>query len=497
MNAPIGRVPPHDLDAEAAVLSAIVSHDPHGERWDEVSGVISDGAVFHSPANRRIWEAAGALRAEGKPVDSLTVASWLKARERLAEIGGTAYLSKITDAAPDVWNAFAYAETVVLRAIQRQTIAAAQAIAAEGYGDVGDVKDWHAKSVAQLEKVASLTVEQASYLPIGEVAKRAFRKMEQNARDGVSGKRIPTGIAAIDDVVMMAEGDLVVVGARPGQGKSAFAEGVAVHAGEFDLWTPEHRGAWRDEVPEALVFSLEMPSEQLALRSMCAKGKVNLSALRRGSMTQEDWDRLTHAAQDIQTARTFIDDRSGLTIPQIRQTIRRKAKEARNTWYESGARGRLGLVVIDYLQLLRVRAEKGVSRSEAVGEATRELKNIAKGEGLVVMLLSQLNRAVEQRPNKRPLLSDLRDSGEIEQDADIVLMLYRDEYYNRDSRLKGIAEVLAEKQRNGEPAKRIFCRWQGAYTLLSELTPSEREQLEREAEEETQKPARRARGSLL
>lgn len=494
------RVPPHDLDAEAAVLSALLLDDQDGTAWDAASALLVDGSRFYSPTNRMIYEAVADLRAERQPVDAVTVGGWLRRRERLAEVGGVPALIRITDAAPDNRNVASYAATVVRTHKRRTAIRLAQEMAAAGYGDVGDdVEGWVGGFAEQLRVLADDSAAIDSCAQLGPTLRTELQRMEQRARTGQAEARLPTGITALDELLRLAPGDVCVIAGRPGMGKSALGFGVLTTVADQTLWSKEDAEAWpADEVPAALGFSLEMPKEQIALRALCGRARVPIGQLRRGRLAQADWDRLSGAAPELLHVPVWLDDRPAITIDYVRAKIRKVAAEAARTVYEDGARGRLRLVVIDYLQLMTTREARGITMAQAIGEITKALKEIAKAFGVVVVLLSQLNRGLESRPDKRPILSDLRESGAIEQDADQIVFCYRDEYYRPDSRFRGIGELLIAKQRNGETG-RVLTRWHGQFTLYEDLSPSEREQLEREAHEarqQTQAQPRQRRGLL-
>lgn len=485
----VGRVPRHDLDAEAAVLSALLLSP---DAWPDVSSVLVP-ADFYSPANRRIYEAVAALSEASEPVDFMTVSSWLKARERLVEIGGNPYLIRITDAAPCVENLVAYAETVLACSRQRQAVALAQRVAAEGYGDVGDVDAWSQRVDGEFHALANGGSPTLVYEPMRTVIRDEIGRLEASFRDGIGARRVLTGLPSLDEKFSMMEGDLIVVGARPGMGKTAFVGGVMVHAVNPDLWPQHELAAWGDEAIAAAMHTQEMPRGQIALRCLCTEAKVNLASLRLGKVDADDWPALAAASQRLSTLPLWIDDKAGVTLDYLRKNIRALKRECERRSRGQETKETLRLVVVDYLQLMRMDGRKGATKSELVGDVTRGLKQLAKDEGLVVILLSQLNRGLESRDNKRPLMSDLRDSGEIEQDADAVLFLYRHGYYDKAYR-QDIAEIIVGKQRGGE-TPRVVVRWTGAHTQFSTFSPSEEAELRFEAEQErTTKPQKGAQG---
>lgn len=457
-------LPRHDLDAERAVLSAVLLSP---ERLDDVRAELGPGS-WYSPAHRLVWEAACALADRSQPVDAVTVAGWLKDRGRLAEVGGTPWIGALTDAVPHVANLGAYVAMVSTAALQRRAVDECRRFAAEGYGDVGDVRAW----VAGLEeRLAALTVtttrETSAFL--GDVV----RETVADLRDGKTGTRVATGLRSLDEVLACHVGDLVIVAGRPGMGKSALVGGIAVNAG---LHTTE------TEEPGAVVFSAEMDRHQVAQRLLAADAGIPVSALRHGNVSDGGWSRLTESAQRLDACALVLDDQAAPTLAHVRAVVRKTKRNLAKWGTASGLPRALRLVVVDYIQIMGTRSEKGKLREQEVSELSGGLKALAREEGVVVMALSQLNRSVEQRTNKRPMLSDLRESGAIEQDADAIVFVYRDEYYN-PSGPKGVAELLIAKNRNGAHG-RAFVKFQGAFTMFSDLSESEEAQLRREAKED-------------
>lgn len=453
-----GRPPPSDLDAEAMVLSAILL-DPR--RLDEVLEVLRDGADFYSESNGKIYSTCVAIVREGRPLDLGTVASRLRREGKLDACGGAAYLAQIVDAVPVVAHVVAHAKTVRDLAVQRRTIAEAQRIAAEGYGNVGEVREWVGRGAQALTELAD--AEAPTDEPIAQTLNRIFEGIRQQAERGQATDAVSTGIDRLDEMMGggLRDGDLTIVAARPGMGKSALAMSVAVNVAA-------PRGTAEAPTPGdgACVFSLEMPREQLVTRAICSEGRVDLGKLRKGHLRADDWSRLTEASSFLSTLPLWIDDRSGITPLDIRARVRRRQREAE-------VRGqRVRLVVVDYLQLMR--GGRGQNREQQVSDISREMKCIARDLRVPVVCLSQLSRAVETRPgkNKRPQLSDLRESGAIEQDADNIIFVYRDEYYDHESKHKGLAELIVAKQRNG-PTGKVFTRFFGACTRFDNLAPGE------------------------
>lgn len=454
----VGRPPPSDLDAEAMVLSAVLL-DPR--RLDEVLEVLRDGSSFYSESNARIYATCVDIAREGAALDIGTVASRLRRQGRLEACGGPAYLAQIVDAVPVVAHVAAHARTVRDLATQRRTIAEAQRIAAEGYGNVGDVREWVGRGAQALTELAD--AEAPADEPIHETLTRVFEAVQRQAEQGQATDAVSTGIERLDAIMGggLRDGDLTIIAGRPGTGKSALAMGFAVNvsAPRGTVEAPTH-GDY------ACFFSLEMPREQLVTRAICSEGRVDLGKLRKGHLRVDDWARLTEAGSFMSSLPLWIDDRSGITPLDIRARVRRRQREAE-------LRGqRVRLVVVDYLQLMR--GGRGQNREQQVSDISREMKCLARDLRVPVVCLSQLSRAVETRPgkNKRPMLSDLRESGAIEQDADNIIFVYRDDYYDPDSKHRGLAELIVAKQRNG-PTGKVFAKFLASCTRFDNLAPSD------------------------
>lgn len=461
------HVPRHDLDAEAAVLSACLL-DTTGAALDQARALVS-AESWYRPAHRLVWEAACWLADRSEPVDVVTVAGRLKTLDRAAEVGGVPWLSALCDAAPHVANVEAYARTVRDTWTQRAVVATLQRAIAEGYGDVGDVRAWASSVEESLAKLGADSITRRTSDFVGDVVRDVFERL----RDGKSGVRVPTGLRSLDERLNSQVGDLVIVAARPGMGKTALVGGIAVTVGLSESDT-EH--------PAALMFSAEMGREQITQRLLAAEAKVPLSALRAANIGDYGWASLTQSAQRLDGCALVLDDKPAPRLAHIQSEIR-ETKRSLAKWPTTTGKPRvLRLVIVDYLQIMGVEHEKGKNREQEISELSRGLKEIARSEGVVVFALSQLNRGVEARANKRPLLSDLRESGAIEQDADAIVFVYRDEYYNPGGP-KGVAELLIAKNRSGSTG-RAFVKFQGAFTLFSDLSVSEEEQLRRESKED-------------
>jgi replicative DNA helicase len=478
-----GRVPPHDLDAEAAVLSAIMlSRDA----LDRVLEILKP-EHFYSDSNGRIYEAAQelSLLAEPVPIDITTIASYLRDRERLAQIGGPTYLAQLTDATPAVAHVAAHAASVYEKWRLRQLIATCQRVSAEGYGDVGVVQEFidsAEQAVYELARTAATTTAQ----PLAVALRAAFQQITDAANRGDHITGISTGYEKLDaKTAGLHAGDLTIVAARPGVGKTSFVLNVGVNVASPRTVTvpgPGEHGAGVDrEEPGfgVIVFSLEMPREQLAVRMVCSEGRVDVGKVRQGHLQSEDWRRLTEAASFLSTLPVWIDDTPAIGLLEMRAKVRRIQAEYNREATNTSSERKVGLVVVDYLQLMKGR--DGVnSREQEISEISRGLKQLAKELAVPVIALSQLNRGVETRAgkDKRPMLSDLRESGAIEQDADTVIFIYRDELYNPETtNAKGIAELIIAKQRNG-PTGKMLTRFTASYTRFDNLAPGDYPELE-------------------
>ncbi len=474
-NPPIieGRVPPHDLEAEAAVLSAVML-DPSA--MDKITDLKPE--FFYSEAHRRIFEACFELKAAGHPVDVLQVQTWLKDKQRLAQVGGAAYLSEIIDAAPVVANVAAYGRTIHEKFRIRQVILACQRVSAQGYVDYGEPQAFIDGAEQAIYNIARTSAKQ-SVEKLLDVMKKSFKRLNDAVARGDRITGVPTGFDRYDRMTAgLHEGDLSIIAARPGMGKTSFvlnmAANVASPKGREVATDPNQR--WEDAGVGVVVFSLEMPREQLANRMVCSEAKVDVSKMRTGYLSPQDWSKLTQAASFLGTLPIWIDDSPGLSIIELRAKVRRLQSEFDTRDDEGRKVRKIGAVIIDYLQLMKGR--DGVqSREQEISEISRGLKGLAKELEVPVIALSQLNRAVETRSekSKRPLISDLRESGAIEQDADNIVFIYRDDYYNReDSAEPNIAELIVAKQRNG-PTGTAKVRFDRQWTRFDNLAEGEYE----------------------
>jgi replicative DNA helicase len=406
-----GRSPPHDLDAEATVLSACLLNR---DALDSVIEILQ-ADHFYSEANATIYRGCVELAQASRPVDIISIASWLRDRELIQKVGGPAYLAQLTDATPAVYNVAHHARTVKEKWRLRRVIAVCQQTAAQGYGDVGEPQQFIDAAEQAIYDLAR-TPETSTVHPLKEVLTETFKKLsEAKARgDGVTG--LATQFLDLDRMMSgLHAGELIIVAARPGMGKTSFVMNIAVNVARSQrvLQPSPGESGYGDgavDVPGqgVVVFSLEMPSEQVATRMLCSEARVDLGKLRGGFTTRDDWSRLTGAATALSSMPVWIDDSPGLSILELRAKVRRiRAERAKRQAENPNASG-LGLVVVDYLQLMRGRPNVQ-SREQEISEISRGLKELAKELEVPVIALSQLNRGVEGRNDKRPMLSDLRE----------------------------------------------------------------------------------------
>jgi replicative DNA helicase len=466
----LGRVPPSDLDAEAAVLSAVLLSP---DSFDSVQEVLKP-EHFYADANRRVYEAVLELQRSGKPVDIISVAGWLRDRNRLQQVGGSPYLAQLTDATPAVAHVEAHARMIREKWRLRQLIATCQRVAAEGYGDCGEVQGFIDQAEQAVFDIARVP-EGSTVVPVKDAIHGAFQILAEAARRGGGITGVPTGFIELDRrCAGLHNGDLYIVAGRPGMGKTAFVLNMAVNVAK-----PRRVEVAADADPYAeapieepgagvAFFSLEMPREQLASRLLACEARVDVSRIRSGDLRREDWNKLTEAAARLSRLPIWLDDTPALTMLDLRAKVRRIQADLKRGAADAPAH-KLGLVVIDYLQLMQGRRDAG-SREQEISELSRGLKQLAKELEVPVLALSQLNRSVETRTtkDKRPQLSDLRESGAIEQDADTIMFIYRDDYYFKDSPDKGVAEVIIAKQRNG-PTGKVMTKFTPEYTRFDNL----------------------------
>lgn len=436
----LGKIPPHDIEAEQAVIGSMLTDQD--AVMTAVERLKSDS--FYREDNKLIFEAIVNLYNRSEPIDLITVKDELTSMCNFEKVGGFQYLATLPDKVPTTANVQKYVNIVDEKATLRKLIKTANEIIDLGYNPTEDVEDIMAGAEKKIFDIIQ-NKNQKSYSPIKDVLIESFTKLEElyNQKSVVTG--IPTGFIELDYKTAGLHGsDLILVAARPAMGKTAFALNIAANA------------AIRANVPVAL-FSLEMSKEQLVNRVLCMEAMVDSNKVRTGKLEEDDWSKLAGVVGPLSESGIYIDDTPGISIMEIR-TKCRKLKMEKD----------IGLIVIDYIQLIQGSGKKNSSREQEISEISRSLKILAKELNVPVIALSQLSRAVEQRPEHRPMLSDLRESGAIEQDADIVMFLYRDDYYNPDSEDKDIAEVIIAKHRGGSTGT-VKLLWMGSYTKFVNL----------------------------
>ena len=417
------KVPPHSLNAEQSVLGGLMLDNA---AWDQIADrVIEDD--FYRRDHRLIFHAIGALAEAGSPFDVVTLSEWLEKNQQLKDTGGMAYLGSLAKNTPSAANIRAYADIVREHSVMRQLVRVGTDIADSAYLPEGrsssELLDTAEQRVFEIAEHGGRS--KRSFVAIKDLLTKAVDRIDMlfQLDNPITG--IATGFSDFDEMTAgLQRSDLVIVAGRPSMGKTTFAMNIAEHA------------AIKHQVPVA-VFSMEMPGEQIAMRLMSSLGRINQQKVRTGKLDDEDWPRLTSAVSILAEAPLFIDDTPALNPTELRARARRLKREHD-----------LGLILIDYLQLMQVPGNRE-NRATEISEISRGLKALAKELEVPVVALSQLNRSLEQRPNKRPVMSDLRESGAIEQDADMIVFIYRDEVYNEDSPDKGTAEIIIGKQRNG------------------------------------------------
>ena len=439
------HLPPQSIEAEESLLSAILLDNNTLLDVVEVLAV----ADFYRTAHQKIYAAIIELFDKGEPIDLVTLANSLKEKGQLDAVGGASYLARLVDAVPLAVNAQNYAKIIADKASLRRLIEKANAIAKRCYDDRGNVDDVIDFAEASIFEISERKTSQSFY-PISRLIIRNIETLEENQGNKSLVTGVQMGFGQLDNLTSgLQKSDLIILAARPSMGKTALALNIARNA------------AVDSDIPVA-IFSLEMSKEQLSLRMLCAEARLDSSRLRGGFFSMADWHRLTDAAGILSESPIYIDDSPSLSAMEIRAKARR-LKMDKN----------IGLVIIDYLQLMKART--GAERRDLeISEISRSLKALAKELEIPVLAISQLNRMLEQRNDKRPRLSDLRESGALEQDADVVAFIYRDEVYNQDENnpQKGIAEIILAKQRNG-PTGKVKLTFLDAYTRFENLAPEE------------------------
>ncbi|NLD50507.1 MAG: replicative DNA helicase [Clostridiaceae bacterium] len=434
----LGRIPPQNIEAEQSVIGAVLLDK---EVLSNITEVISS-QDFYREDHKEIYEAVMDLYERGEPIDLITVSEQLKLRGTLEGVGGLEYLTNLAGAVPTTANAKHYARIVEEKSILRRLIKVSSEIVNMGYEASEEITFLLDKAEKSIFDVIQKRNNQG-FTPIKDVLLDTFNRLEElyNNKGFVTG--IPTGFADLDYKTSgLHNSDLVLIAARPAMGKTSFVLNIAQYA------------AVHSKVPVA-IFSLEMSKEQLVNRMLCCEAMVDSQRMRTGKLEDSDWQKVARALGPLSEAPIYIDDTPGISVMEIRAKCRRLKIEKN-----------LGLVVIDYLQLMQGRGKD--SRQQEISEISRSLKILAKEINVPVLTLSQLSRAPEQRQDHRPILSDLRESGAIEQDADIVMFLYRDDYYNPETEKKNIAECIIAKHRNGSTGA-VELAWLGQYTKFANL----------------------------
>lgn len=436
----LGKVPPHDLEAEQAIIGSMLT-----DRDAVISAIeILKEEDFYREDNKAIYTAILNLYNRAEPIDIITVKSELESMGKFEQVGGLEYLAELPEKVPTTANAMKYIKIVEEKSTLRRLIRTANEIIDLGYDQTEDVEDIMEGAEKKIFNIMQ-EKNQKGYSPLKDVLVESFTQLEElyNKKQHITG--VPTGFAELDYKTAGLHGsELILIAARPAMGKTAFALNIATNA------------AVRANVPVA-VFSLEMSKEQLVNRILCSEAMVDSNKVRTGKLEEDDWAKLAGAIGPLSEAEIYIDDTPGINVTEIRAKCR-KLKLEKN----------IGMVVIDYLQLVQGSNKRNGSREQEISEISRSLKILAKELNVPVIALSQLSRAAEQRPDHRPMLSDLRESGAIEQDADIVTFLYRDDYYNKDSEKKDIAEVIIAKHRGGSTGT-VELLWLGSYTKFVNL----------------------------
>jgi len=438
------RVPPHSIEAEQAVIGGLLLDN---RAWEQIADKLVD-EDFYRNDHRLLFNAIRELETRNEPFDAVTLSQCLQNNDQLEQAGGLLYLGRLAKDTPSASNIVAYANIVREKSVLRQLIAVGTDISGSGYQPEGrdskELLDNAEKSVFHIAEQGARG--QGGFQDMKSLLSKTVDKIDHlfNSDGGITG--VSTGFDKFDEMTTgLQAADLVIVAGRPSMGKTTFAMNIAENA------------AIGDKLPVA-VFSMEMPGDSLAMRMISSLGRVDQHHIRTGSLTDDDWARITSAIHILSEAKIFIDDTPAMSPNEIRARARRLKRQHG-----------LGLIVIDYLQLMQVHGGSE-NRATEISEISRSLKAMAKELEVPVIALSQLNRSLEQRPDKRPVMSDLRESGAIEQDADLIVFIYRDEVYNDDSPQKGVAEIIIAKQRNG-PIGKSLLTFLGKYTKFENYIP--------------------------
>ncbi len=435
------KIPPHSLEAERSVLGGLMLED---RAWDSIAALIT-AEDFYRNDHRVIFRCMSDLAEQNKPLDIVTISESLDNVNELTNIGGIAYLSELASSTPTASNIKAYAEIVVERATVRNLISVAHEIADSGFNPLGrGANELIDLAESRVFKIGDNRPSRGGPLAVKPLLTKAVQRIDELFQTKGALTGLSTGFREVDEMTMgLQKGDMIVVAGRPSMGKTSFAMNIAESA------------VISGEKP-VLVFSMEMPADSLIMRMLSSLGRIDQSKIRSGQLGDEDWPRLTSAVTLLNDKPLLVDDTAALSPNEIRSRARRVVREY----------GELGLIVVDYIQLMEITGGSE-NRATEISEISRSLKGIAKEFDCPIIALSQLNRGLEQRPDKRPVMSDLRESGAIEQDADVIMAIYRDEVYHEDAE-KGVAEIIILKQRNG-PIGRRKLAFVGQYTKFEDL----------------------------
>jgi replicative DNA helicase len=437
------KSPPHSAEAEQSIIGGLMLDN---QVWDVISLRLCE-ADFYRTEHRILYHAITALAKKDQPFDVVTLLDILKSNNQLDDAGGETYLFELANNTPSVANISAYADIVREKSVQRQLIQVANEIADLAYNPSGrEVTELLDLAETKVFAIGEQTGGEGGPESIKSILVKTVEKIDTLYHNGDTITGLATGLKDFDERTSgLQPSDLIIVAGRPSMGKTSLVMNMAEHA------------AIQGGKP-VLVFSMEMPADSLAMRMMSSLGRIDQHRIRTGKLEDEDWPRITSAVHLLSEAPLFIDDTAALTPAEMRARARRLAKE----------HGQLGLIVVDYLQLMKVPGFKADNRTAEISEISRSLKALAKELEVPVVALSQLNRSLEQRQDKRPVMSDLRESGAIEQDADLICFIYRDEVYKEDSPDKGMAELIIAKQRNG-PIGKVRVAFLGSYTRFEDL----------------------------
>lgn len=440
------KLPPYSVEAERSVVGGLML-DPNA--WDKVSELVM-ADDFYRPEHKQIFAVIAKLADESEPIDVVTIGEKLDKRGELEDVGGMTYLIEMAEATPSSANIASYADIVRERSVLRRLITTTNEISTRAFHPEGltaaEVLDEAERKIFQIAEGGD---KKGGPRIASDILSATVDKIDELYHQEGAITGLSTGFTDLDDMTSgLQKSDLVIVAGRPSMGKTTFAMNLVENA------------AMITDMP-VIVFSLEMPSEQLMMRMLSSLGRIDQTRMRSGQLLQEDWDKLMSAVKMLKDRKLFIDDTAGISPTEMRSRVRRIAREHGD--------GKVALIMIDYLQLMQI---PGYSegRTNEISEISRSLKAIAKEMECPVIALSQLNRSLENRPNKRPVNSDLRESGAIEQDADIISFVYRDEVYNEDTPYKGVAEIIIGKQRNG-PIGTCRLSFVGKFTRFEDLSP--------------------------